>query len=60
MAQVVSRRPLNAKAHVCARVSPCGICEQIGNVTGVSPSSSVLPCQCHSTVTLHSHISPGG
>jgi hypothetical protein len=42
MALVVSRRPLNAKANFCALVSPCGICEQIGNVTGVSPSSSVF------------------
>jgi hypothetical protein len=46
MAQAVSRRPLTAEA----RVSPCGICGgQNGTGTGLSPSTSVFPCQFHST-----------
>jgi hypothetical protein len=47
MAQAVSRRPLTAEA----RVRPCGICGgQSGTGTGISPSTSVFPCQFHSTV----------
>jgi hypothetical protein len=46
MAQAVSRRPLTAEA----RVSPRGICGgQSGIGTGFSPSTSVFPCQFHST-----------
>jgi hypothetical protein len=41
MAQVVSRRPLAAKAQVRAQVNPCGIC---GGQSGTG-SSSVFPCQ---------------
>jgi hypothetical protein len=61
MSQAVSRRPLTAEARVQARISPCGICGgQRGTVTGFSPSSSGLACQYHSTLALHTHISPEG
>jgi hypothetical protein len=61
VAQVVRRRPLTAEARVGAWVIPCGICgEQSFTGTGLSRSSPVLPCQYHSTVILHSHLSPGG
>jgi hypothetical protein len=54
MAQVVSRRPLTAEARVLALVIPCG--GQSGTGTGFSPSSSVFPCQYHSTIALQTHI----
>jgi hypothetical protein len=60
MAQAVSLRPLTAESQVCVRVNPCGICDgQSGIGTGFSPSSSVFPCQYHSTIVLHTHISSG-
>ena len=50
MAQAVRRRPLTAEARVRSRVSPCGICVgQSGTGAGFSPSTSVFPCQFHST-----------
>jgi hypothetical protein len=57
MAQVVSRWSLTAEARIRARVNPCGICGgQSGTGTGFSPSSSVAPCQYHSTVAVQTHI----
>jgi hypothetical protein len=57
MAQIVSRRPLTAETWVRARINPCGICDgQNVTGTGFSPSSSVFPCQYHSTVALQTHI----
>ena len=50
MAEAVSRRPLTAEARVRSRVSPCGIYGgRSGTETGFSPSTSVFPCQFHST-----------
>jgi hypothetical protein len=57
MAQVVSRRPLPAEDRVRAQVDACGICGgQSGTGAGFSPSSSVFPCQYHSTIALQTHI----
>jgi hypothetical protein len=61
MTRAVSRRPLTAVARFRTRVNPCGICVgQSGTGTGFSPSSSVLPCQYHTTVVLRTHLSSGG
>jgi hypothetical protein len=61
MAQTVSHRPLTAESWVRARVNPRGICGgQSGTGTGFSPSSLIFPCQYHSTIILHTHISSGG
>jgi hypothetical protein len=59
MAQAVSCWPLTMEACVRAQVIPCGICGGLsGTGTGFAPSSSVLPCQYHSTMALHTRISP--
>jgi hypothetical protein len=50
MAQAVSRQPPTAEARVRSRINRCDICGgQSGSGTGFSPSSSVFPCQLHST-----------
>jgi hypothetical protein len=60
MAQKISRWPLTAETRVRTRVNPCGICGlHRSTVTGLSPSSSVFPCQYHSTAALQL-ISSGG
>jgi hypothetical protein len=56
MVQAVSSRSVTAEARI--RDSACGTCGgRSGSGTGFSPSSSVFPCQYHSTVALHTHIS---
>jgi hypothetical protein len=50
MGRAVSRRPPTADARVQSQVSPCGLCDgQSGTGTGFSQSTSVFPCQFHST-----------
>jgi hypothetical protein len=55
IAQAVSRRLLTSKAWAHSQGSPCGISGgQSGTGTGFSPSSSVFPCQYHSTAAPYS------
>ena len=50
MAQAVSRRAFTAKTRVLSRVSSYGIRGGQSIIgTGFSPSTSVFPCQFHST-----------
>ena len=50
MAQADSHRPYTEEARVRSRVGPCGICGgNSGTGTGLSPSTSVFPCQFNST-----------
>jgi hypothetical protein len=61
MAQAVSNRPLTAEIRVRNWVSLGGICGgETATGTGFSLNFSVSPCQYHSTVDLHGHISLGG
>ena len=54
----VSRRPVTAGARVRSHVRPCEICgAQSDTGTGLSPSTSVFPCQYHSTNAPYSSSS---
>jgi hypothetical protein len=60
MVLAVSRRSLTAEAWARNWFCPCGICSgQSGIGTGFSKSSLTFPRQYHSTMALHTHISPG-
>ena len=55
MAQVAIHRPLTV-ATFKLQASPCGICgAQSDAVTGFPPSTSVFPCQYHSTDAPYSY-----
>ena len=59
MTRAVSHRPLTMEARVRSQVSPCEIRGGQCPGTGFSPSTSVSPCQHHSTNTpthLHLHV----
>jgi hypothetical protein len=57
MAQAVGRQPVTAKARLPSRASARWICGVLsGTGTAVSPSTSVLPCQYHSTSAPYSFI----
>jgi hypothetical protein len=59
IAQEVSSLTLTAETRVQASVSPCGISGvQSGTGRGFPSSSTVFPCQYHSTVAFHIYISP--
>jgi hypothetical protein len=59
IAQGFSRRVLTAETWVLAQVSPCGICGgPSGTGAGFSQSSSVSPCQNHSTAAPY-HLGDG-
>ena len=56
MTQAVGWRPITVKAWVWSQVSPSEICSgQNDNVSGFSPSTSVFPCQYHSTNAPYHH-----
>jgi hypothetical protein len=61
LVQAVNCRALTAEARVPTWITPCGNCGgQSGTEIGFSSSSSVFPCQYHSTAATHAHISSRG
>jgi hypothetical protein len=57
MAQAVSRRPFIAEAEAPSHKIPYWLYDGQNNiVTGYSPSTSVFPCQYHSTIAPYSFI----
>jgi hypothetical protein len=58
-AQAVSCWPLTAEARLRSWVSPCGIYDGRSGTGTVLLRVLQFPCQYHSTVPLHTHISPG-
>jgi hypothetical protein len=59
IAQAVCRRTLTSAARVRARVNPVGLCDGKSDTgTGFSLSSSVFPCQYHSTMGTMSSTFP--
>jgi hypothetical protein len=60
MTQAVRRQSLTTEVRFRAGVSPCGICGgESGTGTCFDPCSLAFPCQYHSTMAFHTHISPG-
>jgi hypothetical protein len=54
MAQMVSRRLLNAETRFRSQVSPRGLCDRQSVIgTGFSPNTAVFSCQYHSTNAPH-------
>jgi len=53
--QVASHWLLNREAWVQSQASPCRICDwQSGNGARFTPSTSIFPCEYHSTKSLYS------
>jgi hypothetical protein len=60
-ARPFSHRPLTAETCVRAQLSPCDICAgQSVTGTGFSPSTSIFPCQHHTTKAPYSTLLPDG
>ena len=58
MAQTVNGRVVTAEARIQSQASPCNIYGgQSGTGTGFSPTTSVFPCQYHSTSTPYTYSS---
>jgi len=53
--RAVCSRPGTADSWVQSQASPCGV-EKFGNLTGVTPSTSVFLAVSIILITLHAHI----
>jgi hypothetical protein len=61
MDQAVSYRPLTVEVRISTWVSSFGICDRRSDTgEGFTPTSRAFPCQCHSTMVLHTHMTSGG